>query len=454
MKKFLALKNSSTFAASFAEEASKAEKASTVDKSLADKSAGRRFSGGGFTLIELLIVIAVAGVLATIVLLAVNPGKQLARARDASRKQNLAALSKALGEYYTVNGAYPDPGIDLISDSSEGSSWIPGLIPDYLKLLPKDPKQAGLPVFLAPINLFNPPKVFADTATMSWTLGTATKWSLTTALINGSSGVPIYDSSSARAGTGPSRSWSHTGSSSSNRILVVGVTIAHGGSNVTVSSVTYAGQPLTKIIGACTLYSGAGPCPGASTLRSELWYIISPATGANSIIATFSENTDYEVGATSWTNVDQTTPIANSGSSTGNGASPNTNITTTNSTQMIVDNLASANSSVATFGPGQTQRWNVATGNDRGAGSSKPGPFTPTPTSTPTPTPTPTPIPTPSPSPVPLAFKYLYTVTSDFQSFTLWAGLEDSDDPEIYNKPGAKCSRIPPSSDYNYCVGF
>lgn len=61
----------------------------------------------GFTLIELLIVIAVLGVLAAGVLVAINPGEQLARARDASRKTTVGQLSKAAQAYYTSQGGYP-----------------------------------------------------------------------------------------------------------------------------------------------------------------------------------------------------------------------------------------------------------------------------------------------------------------------------------------------------------
>ena len=71
--------------------------------------------------------------------------------------------------------------------------------------------------------------------------------------------------------------------------------------------------------------------------------------------------------------------------------------------------------------------------------------------------PPPTPSPSPGGSPPPSApdFKYLYLVTSDLQSFTLWAQLENLDDNQIYNKPGALCPRIPPAlTNYNYCVGL
>ena len=85
----------------------------------------------GFTLIELLVVIAVIGILATIVLLAVNPAEQLARGRDANRIAAVTQLGRSLQAYYTANGsAYP----------TQGSSWLNTLTSSGdVKLLPVNP---------------------------------------------------------------------------------------------------------------------------------------------------------------------------------------------------------------------------------------------------------------------------------------------------------------------------
>jgi prepilin-type N-terminal cleavage/methylation domain-containing protein len=62
----------------------------------------------GFTLIELLIVIAILGVLAVVVLLALNPVQQLARTRDAGRISAVTQLGHSVEAYATSNnGVYP-----------------------------------------------------------------------------------------------------------------------------------------------------------------------------------------------------------------------------------------------------------------------------------------------------------------------------------------------------------
>lgn len=60
----------------------------------------------GFTIIELLIVIVVIGILAAITIIAYN-GVQI-RARDATRKADIAAIQKYVELYIADNGTPPD----------------------------------------------------------------------------------------------------------------------------------------------------------------------------------------------------------------------------------------------------------------------------------------------------------------------------------------------------------
>ena len=61
----------------------------------------------GFTLIELLVVVAIIGVLAAVVLIAINPARRLRQARDSGRKSDVSQLATALQAYYTTNSNYP-----------------------------------------------------------------------------------------------------------------------------------------------------------------------------------------------------------------------------------------------------------------------------------------------------------------------------------------------------------
>ncbi len=57
----------------------------------------------GFTLIELIVVIAVLGVLASVLLVAINPSERINEAYDAGNKSDVSQVSTALESYFTTN---------------------------------------------------------------------------------------------------------------------------------------------------------------------------------------------------------------------------------------------------------------------------------------------------------------------------------------------------------------
>lgn len=102
---------------------------------------------GGFTLIEILIVIGIIAVLAAIVLIAVNPSRQFAKANDAQRSANLNAILNGIGQYIVdQKGATSTLALTVapkdIRSGSEGIDLCTLLVKDggYIAALPVDPK--------------------------------------------------------------------------------------------------------------------------------------------------------------------------------------------------------------------------------------------------------------------------------------------------------------------------
>lgn len=57
----------------------------------------------GFTLIEILIVIGIIAILASVVIVAINPGRQFSQARNAQRQSNINAILNSVYQYAVDN---------------------------------------------------------------------------------------------------------------------------------------------------------------------------------------------------------------------------------------------------------------------------------------------------------------------------------------------------------------
>ena len=164
-------------------------------------------------------------------------------------------------------------------------------------------------------------------------------------------------SSSRRLTTGTTTlTFAHT-TTGTNLVLVVGVSMnISGGVSATVGGVTYNGVALTK--------AGAHN-DSANQRRTEMWYLIAPATGTHNVIVTvkvpFAATIGTVAGATTFTGADQTSPIRTYASNDGNTNAPYVDVAS-DTNDMVLDTMATLGSRTVTSASGtQVQQWALTT---------------------------------------------------------------------------------------------
>lgn len=109
----------------------------------------------GFTLLEILLVVAAIGILAGIVILAINPNKQLGDTRNAQRRADVTTILNAVYQYSLDNNGTLPSSIPTSATCStatnevcaDGAASCTGLVDlsvlttneEYLTSMPADP---------------------------------------------------------------------------------------------------------------------------------------------------------------------------------------------------------------------------------------------------------------------------------------------------------------------------
>jgi type IV pilus assembly protein PilA len=109
----------------------------------------------GFTLIEILVVIGIIAVLAAIVIIAINPARQFAQARNSQRESNVNTILNAIGQNMADNkGVFTCSGSDyeitdvaggvVIKNGAVKADLAACLVPTYIpSAMPFDPSLTG-----------------------------------------------------------------------------------------------------------------------------------------------------------------------------------------------------------------------------------------------------------------------------------------------------------------------
>jgi prepilin-type N-terminal cleavage/methylation domain-containing protein len=112
----------------------------------------------GFTLIEILVVIGIIAILAAAVIIAINPARQFAQARNSQRTSNVDTILNAMGQNIADNkgiftcstlpsGLTASTTYEISSASGATAANLTCLVPTYIpSALPTDPSQTSAAV--------------------------------------------------------------------------------------------------------------------------------------------------------------------------------------------------------------------------------------------------------------------------------------------------------------------
>ncbi|MGI9161221.1 MAG: DUF11 domain-containing protein, partial [Saprospiraceae bacterium] len=148
----------------------------------------------------------------------------------------------------------------------------------------------------------------------------------------------------------------HTTGSASNRLMLVGVSsrsrlITVGAVGDETTNVTYNGLPLTF----------EGSEIANADAYTYIFSLLNPPSGTANVVVTFASNLGANnagiVGVTTYSNVNQATPLGDYASATGSNTTPSLTIPSTATSQTVFNVLTVTDASTITPESGLNQRW-------------------------------------------------------------------------------------------------
>jgi uncharacterized repeat protein (TIGR01451 family) len=195
--------------------------------------------------------------------------------------------------------------------------------------------------------------------------------SSSTAQTPGAATIAVDATSTGSSVNSTNVTFTHITGSGSNRLMLVGISYEDDNNpGLTITNVTYAGQPLTFV----------GRQASPQEVACEVWRLINPPSGSASIVVTASglDGTSDSIfaGAITYTGVHQTAPLGTMTFGAGTGTTGSATVSSA-ANELVFGLLALDDGRTATNTAGQTERWNgrTETGDDgvRAAAATKVG---------------------------------------------------------------------------------
>ena len=157
------------------------------------------------------------------------------------------------------------------------------------------------------------------------------------------------ESSGGTTSNTTSFAFSHNVNGGSDRLLLVHLVIKNG---VNATAVNFNGAALTLL---------ARQDSPTGHLGTEIWYRVAPIVTSGTVTVTLASASTLVAGATSYSGVDQTTPLAPAVTAAGTSFLPVTNVSSA-SGDLVVDVIGATAVSSHFVGPGQTQSFELNQG--------------------------------------------------------------------------------------------